>query len=149
MGHADAAPGAEYAPSVPDKARIANMLAAGSARTAAGAKGPIDALSILDFARVRYSLNLALRKPLDAIHAEIARGEVALTLLVMGSRGERNEAHDEPVVPKDRIRQWFLEERLPSGWETPHEHVTLFKTMETGRRVKADVARLATYSQFH
>lgn len=150
MGHADAAPGAEYAPSVPDGARIANMLAAGSARTPSNEKGPVNALSILDFARIRYSLNLAFRKPLDAVHAEIARGEIALTLLAMGTKAEGSDAHDEElVVPDKRIREWFLEERLPSDWSTPQSEIGLFNTMATSRKVKADVARLAQYSRFH
>ena len=152
MGHADAAPGAEFAPIKPDKARIANMLAAGSARTSSNVKDPVNALSILDFSRVRYSLNLALRAPLNAIHAEIARGEIALTMLAMGTRGDGGDVYDdehEPVVPKDRIRQWFLEERLPTDWSTPETQITILKTMATSRKVKADVARLAMYSQFH
>lgn len=152
MGHADAAPGSEFAPSKPDKARIANMLAAGSARTSSNVKEPINALSILDFARVRYSLNLALRAPSNAIHAEIARGEAALTVLALGTRGDGGDIYDdehEPVVPKDRIRQWFLEERLPANWSAPESQITIWKTMATSRRVKSDVARLAMYSQFH
>ncbi|KAJ6596153.1 hypothetical protein DFH09DRAFT_858156, partial [Mycena vulgaris] len=56
-----------------------------------------------------------LSKPLDAMHAEIARGERAIILGVwQQSIGGRKGA------PLPWMRTWLGEERLPEGWRPDH-----------------------------
>jgi hypothetical protein len=102
LTHGDTTVGDRYAPITVDHAAIERALAHSSdgGRT----------MSLEDFARAR--VDAEGDKPLDALHARIGRGEVALTLLTMGD-GER--------VTTDRLRAWYGDERLPDGYAPPAE----------------------------
>ncbi|KAH8114281.1 Cloroperoxidase [Phellopilus nigrolimitatus] len=145
--HADAAPGKNYAPVVPDPVRLTEVLDAGSADRFAvrDAKPSKGALTFLDFARVRFLRDRALVRPLDRVHAEITRGEVALILLAM-SEGDESANAGEHVIPRARLSQWFGEERLPDGWAVPRTQIGLLRTASLGRKVGSECARLARYS---
>jgi hypothetical protein len=100
LTHADAAPGAAYAPVAADRTAITRALAHSSDGGAS--------MSLADFARARVDAEGA--HPLDAVHARIGRGEVALTLLTMG---------DGARVSTDRLWAWYGEDRLPDGYVPP------------------------------
>lgn len=142
LGHADVAPGEIYAPTVPDSALLASLVDAGSVN--AGGKGPV-ALTFFDLARVRFLRNSTLARPLDAFHAFVARGETALVLLAMGVPGS-NAGAEGAVVPRERLVQWFGQERLPEGWHTPMTQIGLRSTGNLAAKVKSEVARLARYA---
>ncbi|KAG6849086.1 hypothetical protein H0H93_011396 [Arthromyces matolae] len=52
---------------------------------------------------------------LDAIHAEIARGEMAIVLGVLDARVDNNSG-----IPIDWLREWIGHERLPKDWKPTH-----------------------------
>ncbi|TFK47167.1 heme-thiolate peroxidase [Heliocybe sulcata] len=90
-----------------------------------------------DFAKVRVvrEAKLPPGKALDAFHAEVSRGESALSWLLMKD-DDRNE------VPLERIRQWFGEERLPEDWKKPSQPLGLITTRETAVEVKKLIASI-------
>lgn len=128
LAHADALPGAKYAPSYVDKDRLQQLLDASSDG---------QTLTFNDLVSQRAARDAALSKPLDAIHQVITRGEVALTCEVLGDGGR---------VPKEYIRQWFGEERLPDGWKKPECPVGLIGTTKVSNKV-ATVAKILSKSE--
>ncbi|CAK5268306.1 unnamed protein product [Mycena citricolor] len=56
-----------------------------------------------------------LSPPLDPLHAEIARGEMAIILGVWEQTVEGRKG-----VPLPWMRRWLGEERLPDGWKPDH-----------------------------
>lgn len=68
--------------------------------------------------------------PLDAVHAEIARGEMALVLGMMGIKDGANAG-----VPVEQVREWIGEERLPTGWQPTHV-LGLIKTVGLAKAIR-------------
>jgi len=123
LTHADAAPGAKYAPIEVDQGLLQHLLDLSSdGRT----------LTFEDLVRARVSRDASLAKPLDGFHNAISRGEVALT-----SEMFRNEQGE---IPKEYIRQWFGEQKLPDGWTRPSQVIGLVLTTKTSM----EVGKLAT-----
>ncbi|KAJ8472950.1 heme-thiolate peroxidase [Pleurotus djamor] len=89
-------------------------------------------LAVEDIARARirreaspeYKVN---NITLDALHAEIARGEMALVLDILGDGNE---------IPLATLRNFFQEERLPENWEPKHPQ-GLVRTARLARRIKS------------
>ncbi|KAI5119579.1 hypothetical protein M0805_006464 [Coniferiporia weirii] len=147
LGHADAEPGEIFAPSEPDPARLNGLLNEGIVSGKSSANS--DTLSFFDLAKERFLRDRALNRPLGAFHAEITRGEVALIILTLGLNvgGPHASSNFETcAVPRDRIAQWFGEERLPVGYTVPSTQIGLLRTAGLARRVRAEVARFARYS---
>jgi hypothetical protein len=67
-----------------------------------------------DVARARIRRELECR-PVDNVHAEVARGEMAIILGVWEVKTK-----DKVGIPVDYIKQWLSEERLPDGWKPDH-----------------------------
>lgn len=67
-----------------------------------------------DVARSRIRRELECR-PVDNLHAEVARGEMAIILGVWEVKTK-----DKVGVPVDYIKRWLSEERLPDGWKPDH-----------------------------
>jgi len=67
-----------------------------------------------DVARARVRRE-AECKPVDGLHAEIARGEMAIILGVWEVKTD-----DKVGIPVDYFKQWIGEERLPDGWKPDH-----------------------------
>jgi hypothetical protein len=65
------------------------------------------------------------------MHAEIARGEMALALDIFGQQ----ENADCQGVPLDVLREWLAEERLPEGWKPTHAQ-GLLQTIRTTRKIR-------------
>lgn len=124
LSRADAAPGAARAPTAPDPARLASLLPEGA-----------DALTLDDLCRVRRARDAALARPLSHLHAEIARGEVALAFLMFARR--------DGTVPASDFRCWFGQDRLPDGWAPPMRSQGLFATRNVAAQVAQRVAQLA------
>ncbi|KAF9494461.1 Cloroperoxidase, partial [Pleurotus eryngii] len=74
---------------------------------------------------------------IDALHAEIARGEMAIVLGMW-------EVEDYPApikgVPAEWFREWITYERLPGGWR-PMRTQGLLDTMKRSREVKKGMER--------
>lgn len=81
------------------------------------AEGPEPQLSLMnsfDVARSRIRREKS-SKPLDPVHAEIARGEMAIILGVWEQQSKYKVG-----VPTDWMRLWIGQERLPDGWKPDH-----------------------------
>jgi hypothetical protein len=115
--HVDTWFGYEYAPARYDKA-LYNALEADSHDG--------QTLTINDFARARNRREEE-SGALDATHAEIARGEVALVLDIFGQEDRR--------IGIDTLHQLWCEERFPRGFKPTHQQ-TLARSILTAQGVK-------------
>jgi Peroxidase, family 2 len=128
LAHKDTPPGEVYAPDEIDEQALEHSM---GWMTEEG-DGFIDAE---DVARARVHRE-RLSKPLDSTHAEIARGEMAIALLLFAPKGGPSG-----TAPADYMREWIGSERLPLGgtWK-PVRKVGLFATMKTSREMKNAMA---------
>ena len=95
-------------------------------------------LSFVDIARYHALREKTSKTRLGTIHKQVALGECALTWLVLcGPSSSGNSSGDfEGVLPRERLEQWFGEERLPDGWwdargVRPSQTVGLWKARQT------------------
>ncbi|KAI0763240.1 hypothetical protein BC629DRAFT_1543642 [Irpex lacteus] len=116
-----------------------------------------------DIAKVRVRRELTSNPPLDFIHAELARGEIAIVLNMFNNPDPElhktknvpflrrttlgkiwkvlSRKKDDPATtpldgaPIERMRYWFEHERLPEGW-TPYHTTTLTQTVITVSRIR-------------
>ncbi|KAJ7736150.1 Chloroperoxidase [Mycena metata] len=77
-----------------------------------------------------------LSKPLDAMHAEIARGEMAIILGVWQKTVEGKEG-----VPLPWMRTWLGTERLPEGWSPDHVQ-TLRDVVKRSGAMRAEMKKI-------
>jgi hypothetical protein len=86
-------------------------------------------------ARVRREKESA---PLDGLHAEIARGEMALVLNMFQVRDQGGAG-----IPTEWMREWIEHERLPTGWKPDPNHKTgLMDTVKQSKAIKQEMDRL-------
>ena len=95
----------EYAPTTPDLSLVKKLLHQSK-------DGHV--LTAEDVARARVKRE-SICPVIDLLHAEIARGEMAMVLGIFG-QGDA----DHRGVPLDFLREWLTEERLPEGWKPTH-----------------------------
>jgi len=88
-----------------------------------------------DVARARVRREKA-SPPLDGVHAEIARGEMAIALNMMRVPGEAGDG-----VPTEWMREWIRDERMPAGW-TPTRVTGLLETVCKSKEIKLEMDRL-------
>lgn len=125
--HADAAPGAACAPTNVDP----GLLHAFITSCPAGRGFRLE-----DFAKARIAREKTLGgRQLNAFHAEIARGESALSWLLM--KDESGEA------PPGKLEQWYGEERVPDGWSKPERRLGLITTRHTAVKVQHLIASMS------
>lgn len=76
----------------------------------------------------------AAGKPVDPLHAEIARGEMAMVFNIFGKGKEKKlNAHD--------FRVWLDENRFPPGWSPSHtEH--LVDTMFESKKIRTQMQKI-------
>ncbi|KAF7974519.1 hypothetical protein HWV62_11974 [Athelia sp. TMB] len=115
FAHADAVPGAKYAPIPVDPERFRRFLTYAALN---------NGLFIEDMAKARVAYEMQAT-PLNSIHSQIAQGEVALSWLTMKDASGK--------IPMATLKQWWGEERLPDGYQPPAQVVGLLET-----RAKAD-----------
>ena len=125
MVHYNTPPGEKYAPIEIHKELVDLLIS--DVADAGGEKGKGKLMDAADVARSRIRREKD-SPPLDAVHAEIARGEMAIILGVLEMKG------DEKVgVPVEWMREWISEERMPTGWKPTHVQGLL----DTVKRSKA------------
>ncbi len=73
-----------------------------------------DLLDIEDVAKFRVRREQECG-PVDSVHAEIARGEMAIALGVW-----EHKVGSQAGIRKDWLRDWFEHGRLPNGWRPTH-----------------------------
>lgn len=77
-----------------------------------------------------------LSKPLDAMHAEIARGEMAIILGVWNQTVDGREG-----VPLPWMRNWLGTERLPEGWAPDHQE-TMRSVVKRASAMRAEMKKI-------
>ena len=112
--HLDAKEHAEYAPRKADESLIRATLEEGG-RYRSGR------MTLEDVANIRVKRE-AESRPLDGVHSEIARGEMAIAIGILGGENSATEGLD-----LDILRLWVENERLPDGWKPDHTQ-GLYKT---------------------
>ncbi|TFY53356.1 heme-thiolate peroxidase [Dentipellis fragilis] len=124
--HKDA-DGKEYAPTSPDKKMLDEFL---------GSKPDGSLVTIEDVAAIRVKREDSYKEALDALHAEIARGEMAIVMNIFGEKSETGEG-----VPVERLRSWLAEERLPEGWSPSHV-AGLFDTIQKSGQIRKAMEKI-------
>lgn len=117
---------AEYAPSDIDEGLVSALCS--DARTPCEKEGGY-ALNAEDVARCRVRREKE-SPPLDSVHAEIARGEMAIALGVFGGL---NGAEDG--IPLEWLKEWIRDERMPQGWKPTHSQ-GLLQTVKTSSVIR-------------
>jgi len=126
LGHRDTKGRDEYAPLSPDSTLVKQFLDhANDGRL----------MTVEDVARARV-LRESQCPALNNLHAEVARGEMAIAL---GLFSEPNS--DRQGIPVDMLRNWFSQERLPDGWKPTHTQ-GLLETMRTSRQIFNEMKRI-------
>jgi len=111
LTHANAVPEGRYAPVAVDKELLQHLL---------DVSGNPDVLTFDELVAVRANRDATLSRPLSRLHGVVARGEVAMTVQIFGD--------EEGNMPKQYIKEWFGEERLPIGWTKPTTAIGLYNT---------------------
>jgi hypothetical protein len=124
--HDDAQPRDEYAPVAPDSALVKQFLEQAK-------DGHF--MTIEDVARARIWRESQC-PVLNKLHAEIARGEMAIAFGLFGQPDS-----DKQGIPVDLLRVWLSEERLPDGWKPTHTQ-GLLETIRTSRQIYNEMKKI-------
>ncbi|KAH9940292.1 hypothetical protein B0H21DRAFT_824871 [Amylocystis lapponica] len=118
-----------------------------------------------DVARARVAREAGYPKPMDKLHAEIARGEMAIALHLFSSPAAppprppllarlkhalapktapvaTDADAPQPGIPLQHLHEWMHDERLPDGWAPSHT-LSLRKTVRMAATLRAAMRRLA------
>jgi len=124
FAHADALPGAKYAPIPVDPVRFRHFLSYAALN---------NGLFIEDMVKARVDYEQQAR-PLNSIHSQIAQGEVALAWLTMKDASGK--------ISIETLMQWWNEERLPDKYQRPEQVVGLIETRSKANAVAAAMAKM-------
>jgi len=130
LGHMDAIGDEEYAPWRASPKLIAQLV-----------NQSTDGLSLTmhDFAVARVRREEAyLHQPLDAIHEEIARGEMSMVLGIFGGGND--------TVPIRWVKEWWLDERFPEDF-VPNRVQGLWETVKGSMKLRLLMTEIRAASQ--
>ncbi|VDB85357.1 unnamed protein product [Peniophora sp. CBMAI 1063] len=125
LTHDDARATDKYAP-IPSNPELVQRFLAVSGK---------NYLTLDDLVTYRAQRDATLTKPLSTVHNIIAVGELALT----------QQAFQDPEgrLPKDHLRAWYGEDRLPLGWSIPRDTVIgLLSTSKLNKKIQDAVAQV-------
>ncbi|OAX40840.1 Cloroperoxidase [Rhizopogon vinicolor AM-OR11-026] len=128
LGHDDDVNGAEYAPTKVDKKLLHHVCAEGG-------KFLPGRLTLQDAARIRVKRESACGL-LDGPHAEIARGEIAIAIGILGGKDAAKNGVDIGV-----FHNWMQHERLPADWKPDHTQ-GLYQTYKITKFVREHMREL-------
>jgi len=74
--------------------------------------------------------------PIDKVHAEIARGEMAIILGVW-----ETQTKNKTGIPMEYFKRWISEERMPDGWKADHVQ-GLMDVVKRAKTIKKTVEQL-------
>ncbi|EKM76068.1 hypothetical protein AGABI1DRAFT_79044 [Agaricus bisporus var. burnettii JB137-S8] len=137
--HHDTPGGEEYAPIKIDEALVEELIEdVSGGHEAAKSEEPTPQSSLMDAVDVARSRvrREKLSKPLDPVHAEIARGEMAIILGVWEQKSK-----DKVGVPVDWMKRWLGHERLPDGWRPDHTE-GLLDVIRRAKEMRAVMERM-------
>jgi hypothetical protein len=128
--HRDDVNGDEYASTKVDKTLLRHVCAEGG-------KVIPGRMTLEDAARIRVKRESECRK-LDGVHAEIARGEIAIAIGVLGGKDAAQTGVDIGV-----LHDWMQNERLPADWKPDHTQ-GLYQTYKMATFMRTRMAELKT-----
>jgi hypothetical protein len=88
-----------------------------------------DRMTLEDAARIRVKRETQCYK-LDHVHAEIARGEIVISIAVLGGKDAVKNG-----VSISALHDWLKYERLPAGWKPDHTQ-GLYQTYKMAKFVR-------------
>jgi len=128
--HADTPTGELYAPVKVHKELVELLIR--DVRSGADSEEGLEKKTLMtppDVARARIRREKE-SPPLDGVHAEIARGEMAIILGVLEANVGKNVG-----IPVEWMREWIGEEKLPTGWK-PTRCQGLLNTVKRSKAIK-------------
>lgn len=126
LTHANATPGSLYAPVSVDQELLQHLLDVSKNH---------NVLSINDLVAVRAARNATLSRPLSQFHTSISQLEVALTVQTLGD--------ENGDIPKEFIREWFGEQRLPQGWFKPRTVIGLWNATRIAKMIGRAIEKMS------
>ncbi|KAJ7668949.1 Chloroperoxidase [Mycena rosella] len=137
--HANCPSGQKYAPVQIQPALVEDFVvhvvdaaSVGAGRTLSEAEVLVTGHDIVQTRLRREKLS----KPLDAVHAEIARGEMAIILGVWNQNVGGKEG-----IPLSWMRTWLADERLPEGWRPDHVQ-TMRDVVKRSSAIRAEMKKI-------
>jgi hypothetical protein len=136
LAHADTPPGGVYAPLPIDRKRYEEAV-----KWMYQGGGGGEVIDGEDVARARVNREKSC-PPLDPVHAEIARGEMAIAIQIF-MHPSANPFNAKEGIPVGWLREWLGEERLPMGgsWRPDHK-VGLAVVVRQAREMKLAMRRM-------
>ncbi|KAG6840554.1 hypothetical protein C0991_005871 [Blastosporella zonata] len=132
--HEDTPQGEKYAPTKIVPALVERLLADAKTGDEVGEGSEFgDRRALMDASDVaRARVRREKESPrLDGVHAEIARGEMAIILGVLETRAGKNVG-----VPAEWMREWIGHERMPKDWKATHVQ-GLFDVVKRTKSIRA------------
>jgi hypothetical protein len=131
--HHDTPKGDEFAPIEIDHSLVDNLIDDVRPMTESGADvnggSSESVMNAVDVARARIRRQRDCG-PVDNVHQEIARGEMAIILGVW-----ETATKDKLGVPTEWMRRWIGHERLPDGWRPTHTQ-GLWNTIQRSKAIR-------------
>lgn len=125
LGHWDTLQTQEYASDKPSEWLFDRVLA----HSSDGKR-----MTLQDLAAARVERESTYAHKLDAVHEEIARGEMSMVLGVFGGNGG--------CVPVDWLKEWWENERFPEGFKPDHQQ-TLLNTVRGSWKIRGIMNKMA------
>jgi hypothetical protein len=132
--HADTPEGEKFAPSAVQQDMLEKLIDDCQTQTDYSARGEKEGEKYLDeiaAARARVRREKECKRELNSIRKEIAVGEMALVLGILGK-----EVGDKAVVPAKWIREFMGDERIPGDWK-PSRVMGLLDAKRNAQAIKA------------
>jgi len=132
--HLDTPDGEEFAPTNIDQ-NLVDELMNDVQHKEEGSDGTESLMNIDDVARARIRREKACR-PINKVHQEIARGEMAIILGVWETISK-----DRVGIPTKWVREWIGHETLPDGWRPTHKQ-GLWNTIQRSKAIRMAVEEM-------
>ncbi|EPQ59866.1 Cloroperoxidase [Gloeophyllum trabeum ATCC 11539] len=136
--HANTAPQHAYAPTQVVPALLHQLFAF------AAPQSNYTRFTLSSIAKARVLREYQTNDTIDAFHAEVARGEVALVLGIFGAASTDIGNLDEKAgggIDVALLETWFGQERLPAGWAPRHVQ-TLTGTVQLSKAIRAQMQKI-------
>ncbi|KAK0490257.1 hypothetical protein IW261DRAFT_1412828 [Armillaria novae-zelandiae] len=130
--HADTPEGQEYAPVKINEDWVEQVV--GDIQPCARECRQESLVDAEDIARMRVRREKT-SPAMDSVHAEVARGEMALILGIWETKGVDKNGASKTGVPLPWLLEWLGKEKLPEGWSPKHQQ-TLSDTVARSKGIR-------------
>jgi hypothetical protein len=130
--HGDTPPGEKYAPIEIRQELVQQLIDDVKAEGEETKQEVKSVMNASDVARARIRREKD-SPALDGLHAEVARGEMAIILGVWETK-----AGNKVGVPVEWLREWLVRERLPSDWKATHVQ-GLFDVVKRAKAIRTSM----------